>query len=151
MPPTTDTTSTVISRESSTTLTNRMWHVTIKVASRQSSWLTLPLHGSKSDYLITPLCSYQYYMTAGSLSVTKHFRCMQSVGMAHLGMCYRWSTAGSSNIPLLGFRCPYRCTTARWSSWRSCCRHSWESCLSLWGQPRTDTHIDTLVKAVMGH
>lgn len=60
--------------------------------------------------------------------------------MTHLGMCCRWNSAGSSYIPPLGFRCPYRCTMARRSSWSSCYRHSWESSLSLWGQPHIKTH-----------
>lgn len=56
----------------------------------------------------------------------------QRPGWHFLGMCYRWSSAGISDIPLPGFHCPYRCTTGRWSSWRSCCRHSLESCRSRW-------------------
>lgn len=60
--------------------------------------------------------------------------------MTHLGMCCRWSSPGSSCIPPPGFHCPYRCTTARWSSWSSCCRHSWESSLSLRGQAHIKTH-----------
>ena len=140
-------TSTVISLESATTLKNRVWHETIKVALDQSSWLTPLQHGSKSNYCITHLCSYQYYMTAGAVSVTKHIsdacRVSGCVRMAHLGMCYRWSTAGSSYIPPLGFHCPYRCTTGRWSSWRSCCRRSWESCPSLRGHPHKQTDTNT--------
>lgn len=65
-------TSTVIPLESSMTLKNSIWHGTIKVALDRSSWLTLLLHCSRSNYCIACLCYYQYYMTVGPLSVTKH-------------------------------------------------------------------------------
>lgn len=77
--------------------------------------------------------------------------------VAHLSRCCLWRRAGSCSIPLLGSHCPHRCTTARWSSWRSCCQHSWGSCLSLFqkggGNQSHNGKMNTLENAgtVMGH